>query len=111
MTSWHGCRIVEICSGVLADVQATGAICRVVLTWHLNASKHILTEIFSSPNRVLFRLVFPRILIPVTPVNIFHLDVFDSITHVCAYIHLTRTHTLDSKSVGRTHVPSLRPKS
>ncbi|KYQ59635.1 hypothetical protein ALC60_01301 [Trachymyrmex zeteki] len=101
MTSWHCHRIVEICSKVLADVQATGAICRVVLTWHLNAS----------PNRVFFRLVFPRILIPVTPVDMFHLDVLDSITHVCTCIHIFDTYTLDGKSAGRSHVPSLKPKS
>ncbi|KYN16270.1 hypothetical protein ALC57_11481 [Trachymyrmex cornetzi] len=115
MTSWHRHRIVEICSEVLTDVQATGAICRDVLTWHLNASPKFegrhLNQHRAHPNRVFFRLVFPRILIPVTPVDIFHLDVLDSITHVCTSMYISNTYTLNGKSIGRSHVPSLRPKS
>lgn len=38
MTSWHRPRIVEICSGVLADVQAYWRNLSVARVWHLNAS-------------------------------------------------------------------------
>lgn len=38
MTSWHGRRIVEIYSGVLADVQAYWGNLSVARAWHLNAS-------------------------------------------------------------------------
>lgn len=88
----------------------------------MSASVHKLPRMQDRwPNPVFFRLVFPRILIPVTPPDIFHLDVLDSITHIYIYIYahtyeylpytldLPRTMLDSSKSVRRTH--DLRPKS